>query len=68
MSSFAAQVERFFAEFFELDPLSATAAGMHLHDARWPDLTEAGRLARVAFAQRWQAVVRRDSGGRPGPG
>ncbi|HEY7827910.1 MAG TPA: hypothetical protein VIB99_06730, partial [Candidatus Limnocylindrales bacterium] len=54
MSSFAAQVERFFDEFFELDPLSATAAGMHLHDGRWPDLTGAGRLARVAFAQRWQ--------------
>jgi uncharacterized protein (DUF885 family) len=55
VSSFAAQVETFFAEYFELDPLSATAAGMHLHDARWPDLTEAGRLARVAFAERWQA-------------
>jgi uncharacterized protein (DUF885 family) len=55
VSSFAAQVERFFGEFFALEPLSATAAGMHLHDARWPDMTETGRLARVAFAQRWQA-------------
>ena len=62
MSSFAAQVETFFAEYFELDPLSATSAGMHLHDARWPDLTEAGRLARVAFAERWSAVFGARSG------
>ena len=56
MAPFSDQVEAFFAEFFALNPLSATAAGMHDHDAAWPDLSEAGRLARLAFAARWAAV------------
>ncbi len=53
MASFADQTGTFFSEFFALNPLAATAAGMHDHDAQWPDLTEAGRLARLAFAERW---------------
>ena len=43
VSDFAARVDAFLAEFFALHPLSATSAGMHDHDAEWPDLTEAGR-------------------------
>jgi uncharacterized protein (DUF885 family) len=56
VASFADQTGTFFAEFFALNPLSATAAGMHDHDAEWPDLTETGRLARLAFARRWADV------------
>jgi len=53
VSSFSARVDAFFVEFFRLNPLAATAAGMHRHDHEWPDLTEAGRVARLAFAERW---------------
>ncbi len=58
-SAFAARVDAFLAEFFRLHPLHATAAGMHAHDAEWPDLTDAGRAARLAFADYWEAELRR---------
>jgi uncharacterized protein (DUF885 family) len=57
-SAFAARIDAFLAEFFRLHPLHATAAGMHAHDAEWPDLTEAGRRERLAFAARWEAELR----------
>jgi uncharacterized protein (DUF885 family) len=53
VSDFSARVDAFFAEYFSLLPLAATAAGMHDHDGRWPDLTEGGREARLAFYDRW---------------
>jgi uncharacterized protein (DUF885 family) len=53
VSEFSRRVDAFLDEYFELDPLRATEAGMHAHDARWPDLTEAGRQARLAFYRRW---------------
>jgi uncharacterized protein (DUF885 family) len=56
VASFSDQVEAFFTEFFALNPLAATAAGMHDHDGSWPDLGDAGRVARLAFAARWAAV------------
>ena len=56
-SAFARRIDAFLAEFFRLHPLHATAAGMHAHDAEWPDLTERGRSERLAFAERWQAEL-----------
>jgi len=53
MSEFSTSVDAFLAEYFALHPLSATSAGMHAHDDRWPDLTEAGRTARLEFYERW---------------
>jgi uncharacterized protein (DUF885 family) len=53
VSLYATRVDRFLDEFFALDPVAATAAGMHAHDGRWPDITEAGRYARLAFVDRW---------------
>ena len=55
MTAFSDQLDRFLAEFFRLDPLRATAAGMHEHDGRWPDLGEDGRRARIAFFDEWDA-------------
>jgi uncharacterized protein (DUF885 family) len=55
--AFARRIDAFLAEFFQLNPIHATAAGMHAYDAEWPDLTEAGRSERLAFAQRWQAEL-----------
>jgi uncharacterized protein (DUF885 family) len=52
--SLRARLDAFFDEYFTLNPTHATDAGMHAHDARWPDLSEAGRQARLAFVDRWQ--------------
>ena len=53
-STFAEWIDVFLADFFRLHPLHATAAGMHAHDAEWPDMTEAGRAGRLAFVERWE--------------
>ncbi|HKG57967.1 MAG TPA: DUF885 domain-containing protein [Candidatus Limnocylindrales bacterium] len=53
MSAFTDRVDAFLAEFFRLNPLHATAAGLHDHDGRWPDLTRKGREERLAFVDRW---------------
>lgn len=58
MTEFAASAGAFLAEYFALEPLAATAAGLHDHDGRWPDLSEAGRAGRLAFADRWTAELR----------
>jgi uncharacterized protein (DUF885 family) len=54
VSDVGARIDAFLAEFFRLHPLHATAAGMHEHDGRWPDMTEAGRAERVEFYDRWR--------------
>ncbi len=53
MTQPAAEFDAFFREYFALDPVHATDAGEHAHDGRWPELGEAGRQARIAFADRW---------------
>ena len=58
MSHFSTRLDAFLAEFFSLSPIHATAAGLHDHDAVWPDLTEAGRQERLAFIDRWEAELR----------
>jgi uncharacterized protein (DUF885 family) len=55
MTEFSARVDAFFDAFFAIDPLSATGAGMHAHDDRWPDLSLAGGTERLAFIDRWTA-------------
>ena len=56
MTAFADAVEAFLAETFRLDPVFATGIGEHAHDARWPDLTPAGRAERLAMTERWLAT------------
>jgi len=58
MSVFSERVDAFLADFFQLYPVAATAAGNHTHDGEWPNLTEAGRTGRLAFADRWEAELR----------
>src|SRR4051812_35435268 len=55
MSDFPSRVEAFLDEFFRLNPTFATTIGEHAHDDRWPDLSAAGRAARLAFGDRWLA-------------
>lgn len=58
VTDLAARIDAFLAELFRLDPLRATSAGMHEHDGCWPDFTEAGRLERLAFVDRWSSELR----------
>lgn len=47
----------FLVDHFEAMPVHATVAGYHAVDDRWPDLSEAGRMGRLAMYQRHRAVV-----------
>ncbi len=58
MADFPARVDAFLAEWFEVHPIDATSIGEHRHDGRWPDLSEDGRQARLAFVDRWLAELR----------
>jgi uncharacterized protein (DUF885 family) len=58
MSLFSDRVDAFLEEFFELSPVAATAIGNHAHDGEWPDLSDAGRAARLDFADRWESELR----------
>src|SRR6188474_2082150 len=57
VSAFASLIDTFFVEYFALHPLSATTAGMHDHDAEWPDVTEAGRARLLDFYDRWSTSL-----------
>ncbi len=56
-SAFGSRIDAFLAEFFRLNPLHATAAGMHAHDSEWPALDDAGRRARLDLVARWEAEL-----------
>jgi hypothetical protein len=56
MTAFADLVSYFLDELFVLQPDIATAVGDHRYDDQWPDTSEAGRQARLAFADRWQST------------
>ena len=58
MSQFGTRVDAFMGEFFRLYPVAATATGMHEFDGDWPDLSAAGRAARLSFIDRWTAEFR----------
>ena len=58
VSDFRARTSAFLAEFFPLFPTAATGIGEHAYDDRWPDMSAAGREARLAFADRWLAEFR----------
>ena len=58
MTDFKGRLPAFLAETFRLNPTFATTIGEHAHDARWPDLTAAGRAERLAATDRWLAEFR----------
>src|SRR5688572_31693912 len=55
MPDFGDRFASFLDEFVALDPAAATAIGDHRYDDRWPDVTDGGREARLAFIDRWLA-------------
>jgi len=62
VSDFRSRTDAFLSEFFRLFPTAATSIGEHAYDDRWPDMSAAGREARVAFADRWLAEFREFEG------
>ncbi|MEK6190942.1 MAG: DUF885 domain-containing protein [Chloroflexota bacterium] len=48
---FRALVDELLAEYFRLHPVHATDIGHHQYDGLWPDMTDAGRAGRLAFAE-----------------
>ena len=53
MPDFSERFNAFLDGYVALNPIAATAIGDHRHDDRWPDVSEAGREARLAFIDRW---------------
>ena len=53
-AAFKRQSERFIASALRLSPVEATALGVHSYDGLLPDVTAAGRGARVA---EWSAIL-----------
>jgi uncharacterized protein (DUF885 family) len=47
---FRAMVDEVLAGYFRHYPVQATEIGHHAYDGQWPDLTAAGRAARLAWA------------------
>ncbi len=58
--SFTEAHDAFFADFFRHYPVHATEAGHHEHDGEWPDLTDAGHAARLAFLAAARADLEAD--------
>jgi uncharacterized protein (DUF885 family) len=51
-TEFDVAVTELIVDLFESNPVWGTVAGYHVVDGRWPDLSEAGRQARLAMAAR----------------
>ena len=58
MPDFRDRFATFLDEFLALHPTAATAIGDHRYDDRWPDVSAAGREARLAFIDRWLTELR----------
>jgi uncharacterized protein (DUF885 family) len=58
MSEFGERVEGFLTDYFRCYPVAATAIGNHDHDGEWPDLTRAGREARLELIADWEIRLR----------
>lgn len=49
VTAFDHALKAFLDDFFAAQPVWATQIGFHAYDDRWPDMTEAGRSARLAM-------------------
>ncbi len=54
---FRAIVDEVLAGYFRPYPVQATEIGHHAYDGHWPDLTDAGRAARLAWVTDASAQV-----------
>jgi uncharacterized protein (DUF885 family) len=53
VSAFDDLVQHLLDDLFAADPVFATATGEHRFDGSWPDMSETGRLARIALVDGW---------------
>lgn len=58
MTEFSDVVSALLDDYFALQPVNATDVGLHEHDGRWPDMTEPGLTARLAFYDRAVQALR----------
>ncbi len=58
MTQFSDVVTALLGDHFALQPVHATEIGLHEHDGRWPDMTEPGLAARLAFYDRAVQALR----------
>ena len=56
MSAFSDAFSAFFDAYVAHEPVAATGIGDHRNDGRWPDLSAAGRDARLAWLDAWIAT------------
>ncbi len=54
---FRAIVDEVLSGYFRAYPVQATEIGHHAHDGRWPDMTDTGRAARLAWVTDASAQV-----------
>jgi uncharacterized protein (DUF885 family) len=54
-TSYENALHRLLDDLFEHDPVWATHIGFHAYDDRWPDVSEAGRAARLAMLRHHRA-------------
>ncbi len=64
---FRAIVDEVLAGYFRHYPVQATEIGHHAYDGEWPDLTDAGRAARLAWVTDASAQVEAASPDAPEP-
>jgi uncharacterized protein (DUF885 family) len=58
MPTFRDRFATFLDEYLPLHPTVATSIGDHRFDDKWPDVSEAGRQARLKFVDRWLTELR----------
>ncbi|MDP9321253.1 MAG: DUF885 domain-containing protein [Chloroflexota bacterium] len=61
-NAFRQQVASFVRDRYALDPIAATIAGLHEHDAKLGDMSAEGFAARDAFTDRWLRVFESHDG------
>jgi len=59
VTAFDHAVKAFLDDLFAAQPVFATQIGFHAHDHQWPDMTEAGRLSRLAMLRDHRARFER---------
>jgi uncharacterized protein (DUF885 family) len=54
-TTFEFALQRFLDDLFEAQPVFATQVGFHAYDDRWPDMSEHGRIGRLAMLRHHRA-------------
>ncbi|MCP4229720.1 MAG: DUF885 domain-containing protein, partial [bacterium] len=66
-TQFEKKTERYFDEYYEMEPLTATFLGIHEYDDRWGDLSPDGIAEQLHFADEWRKEFAKFDGKLSGP-